>query len=173
MYEIIGDMDWDSLLSGLIGSLLGAVIASVVAFLTARWQVKKTIRLQMNWEKERIVEREEKQNTLLTNNIITEIENNIEIAANPKHRYSWIYLSIDIWLEFRGQMEFLPDHVQTQLRAAYICAQQYNTMLDDRRVMRDHVIGGWDEELGRKIRLVLQLSERALESIRDWLDNRE
>ena len=166
-------MNWNSLFSGFLGTVIGAAIASIVTFFTAKWQMKNSIKLQINWEKNRFEEKEKQQNKSLVNNIIAEVENNIEIASDPQHHYSWIYLSIGMWKDFRGKMEFLPERIQTHLRAAYIQAHNYNIMLDDRRAMGDHGRGYWDRPLNDKIQLTKQLCEKALVDLKNWLDQLE
>ncbi len=48
--KVICFMDWNSLFSGFLGSLVGAGITAIVVYQTARWQVKKTFKIQMDWE---------------------------------------------------------------------------------------------------------------------------
>ena len=50
-------MNWNSLFSGFLGSVIGAAIASIVTFFTAKWQMKNSIKLQINWEKKRFKEK--------------------------------------------------------------------------------------------------------------------
>lgn len=162
-------MDWNSLFSGFLGSLVGAGITAVVAFKTARWQVKNTIMLQVNWERNRIIEQETARRRSAVQNLVGELQDNLEIAKNAHDFYSWALLSADMWTIARGEIWFLSTDSQNILRQVYMHVQRYITKAEDRRAAKDFGIGSWDKTMKQEIDYLLNNIPSALTQLNTWL----
>jgi len=149
--KVICFMDWNSLFNGFLGSLVGAGITAIVVYQTARWQVKKTFKLQIDWERNRILERETAQRRSIVQNLLGELQDNLEIAKEAHDHYSWALVFADIWTSTRGEIWFLTNETQKILRQIYMHVQRYISKAEDRRAAKDFGIGGWDRTMKDEI----------------------
>ncbi len=162
-------MDWNSLFSGFLGSLVGAGITAMVVYQTARWQVKKTFKLQMDWERNRIVEQETVQRRSIVQNLLGELRDNLEIAKEAHDYYSWTLVSADIWTSTRGEIWFLKDETQNILRQIYMHIQRYISKAEDRRAAQDFGKGSWDKTMKDEIDYLIKEIPTAIDLLEDQL----
>jgi hypothetical protein len=168
--EVLKSLDWNSLLSGLVGAIIGAGISGVATFLTSRSEVKKSISLQVAWDRERLEQQDSQRRRSLVRSLLGELLQNIEAAKAPSDHYSWVTLSSESWSLARGEVYFLPTEVQEMLRKAYVAVHRYATKLVDRRVVNDVGRGTWDGTMMQDVSAFREVALLVVPRLQQWLE---
>ncbi len=168
LVTILRNIDWNSLFSGFIGAVTGALST----FLITRWQITKSLRLQRQWERERIEAQSVVRQQSIVHNLIGELEANVAVTKNAHGRYTWIKLLCDLWTLSKGEVLFLPAKTQDLIRDTYTYLQRYNDAIEDRRTEGNIKDAGWDTLLESELKCFRDKAEQSLEQLRKWSQSR-
>lgn len=162
--NVISLFDWNSLFSGFIGTIIGASISTLVA----RYQVRKTHELQMDWERDRINQQQTKDRTSIVRGLISEAS----FTQGVIKYFSWSTIPIDVWESKKGEIGFLPDNAQDVLRNLYRFIQLHNSNIVNARAQGDFSSEGeWFTGVAAARQGIRKHCVDIMKLLEDWLQN--
>lgn len=150
-------MDWNNLLSGLLGAVVGSITTLVATIMSNKHERewRETDRKEANKvlkHEESIRSRDqdmEYKNKLLgiLNSFRTEIDENIAILSSTL--YEKTILSKESWNINKGEIGRFPNGIKVLLVSTYSQISRYNSLLEEERVKVPYGNGGMDGRIQR------------------------
>lgn len=133
-----------SLVSGLAGSVIGAVIG---AWATLR-STEKSLKGLYQQELEKRGHEEKRQNRAVTEALLKELRENVEVATDVTDRGNYkVRMSRESWASYKGQTGFMPEKLQGNLPFAYHLISNFNGLVEYDLYKLGHGAGYLDEKI--------------------------
>lgn len=157
----MSNMQWDNLLSGLVGSVFGSVVGGAIGAWATVSATQATIKASVEANEESLKMQQEDERSTLWRGLLTESKQNLHMLQNlaPRGTQLKVQFSATFWNDARSRLHFLPRELQDELIKLHSQLNQHNDIVLYDRHALDYGMGNVNEIItGLQVAILAQLS---------------